>query len=178
MPNDRSPVRPLLGARDKIVGGSALDAGARDMTFVSGYSEKRQQIDSELARGREPEIGLTHRFHWVAVVTRNGQPSQKPMSFRAQGYRPVMASEVESLGIERPMASSVTPDGHIRLGDTELFVCSAEQAGINQERARRAIDQQVADDSASDLHRAGRELDRAGDLTTSSTQRRVEITPR
>jgi len=179
----RSP-RPLLSARDKAVGGSVLDSAQfsanPDMTFIPGYSDKRRLIDYELGRGLEPTVELNHRFQWVRVADSNGRAVKtKPIQFKGMRCQRVTQDMLEGLGIQMPLAGEVAADGGIRLGDTELYVCSAEVAGENEAIQHRALSSQTADDAtASQLHSAGREFDRSGNNTTAETTHRVEVTPR
>ena len=181
--SDRSP-RPLLSATDRSVGGEARETAYfsenPDLTYVPGYSDKRQQIDGEMGRGQEPTVALDHRFQWVRTQRVNGQADKRNIrQFKGRRYERATLDFLTSHGYEMPPAASLTADGGISLGDTELYFCSAEQAGENEALARRATSSQAADESsASELHRAGREIDRSGGLTTASTTHRVEVTPR
>ena len=184
--SDRSEriARPLIAAADRVVGGEARETADfsenPDMTFVPGYSNRRRQIDAEMGKGREPTVGLDHRLQWVRVQQVNGKPLMtKAMQFKGQRYQRATKEWLESNGYEMPLAASVTADGGVGMGDVELFYCSAEQAGINEAQAHRALSSQAADDqTASDLHSAGRLIDRSGGLTTASTTHRVEVSPR
>lgn len=176
----RTP-RPLVGAKDRTVGGSHMDSSSfmenPDITFIPGYSDKRRQIDYELGRGLEPSIALTHRYQWVRTGLVNGQSTrQKVIQFKGQRYERVTVGMLDGLGISMPVAAEQTPDGGIRLGDTELFYCSAEVAAENEAKQHRASSSNAEDSSASELHSAGREIDRSGNLTSSETKQRVEVT--
>jgi hypothetical protein len=180
---NRSP-RPLISAADRSVAGEhreTADFSAEpDLTFVPGYSNVRRQIDSEMGRGLEPTVGLNHRMQWVRVEKSNGNPLRtNVMQFKGQRYQRATLEWLKANGYDMPPAGDLTPDGGIRNGDCELFYCSAAQAAQNESLAHRAIDSQTTDDAtASDLHSAGRAIDRVGGLTTASTERRVEVSPR
>jgi hypothetical protein len=151
-----------------------------DLTFVPGYSNVRRQIDAEMGRGQEPTVGLNHRMQWVRVERVNGTPIRtRVMQFKGQRYERATLDWLQGNGYDMPPAGELTADGGIRNGDCELFYCSAAQAAQNESLAHRAIDSQTTDDAtASNLHSAGRDIDRVGGLTTASTEHRVEVTPR
>lgn len=174
----------MIGARDKSVGGSVLDTEQfrenPDLTFIPGYSDKRRQIDYELGHGLEPSVALTHRYQFLTTTKVNGQAArQKVMQYKAQRYERVMVDMLDGLGIEMPLGAEKTADGGIRLGDTELYYCSAEVAAGNEAKLHSASESQEADDTtASALHTQGQEFDRSGNLTTAKTTRKVEVSPR
>ncbi len=177
-----STPKPLIGATDRSVAGSARETAQfranPDFAFVPGYSDKRRQIDAETGQGRTPTTGLTHRLHWARGSRPNGAPDTDLMGFLSRGYVLVTKDNYRDFGIESiPVTAAIAADGSIRLGDLQLVGCSAEQAEQNEAQVRRAIETQASDDqTASELHRAGRELDRAGGLTTSESQSRLEVT--
>lgn len=158
---------------------AAFIAQGQDLTWVPGYSDKRMAMEESARKGEEPTTGLNHRLHWVTVQRPNGRPDhQKMTQFKAQGYRPVPFDEVSSFGIEVPVQAEKTPDGFIKVGDTVLMACSAAVAARIEEQGRRAIDERTANDfTANTLHQAGREVGGVrGDIVTSDTQQRVEVT--
>lgn len=168
--------KPLISVTDRSVAGSHLDAGVHDLTYVGGYSDVRQSIDRDLAAKREPTQGLQHRLEWVRTKRTNGQPdSRKVMEAQARGYTAVAFDDLGKLGLS-PVAGVKTAEGHVGLGDVELFICTADQAARNEATVRRAVDSQSADESLSaELHRTGAEIDRSGGLTTSQTKRTSEV---
>lgn len=163
------------------MGGSARESAAfaanPDFAFVPGYSDKRRQIAADLAKGTAPSVGLNYRLHWARHARPNGGVDGDVMGFASRGYTIVKEADCARLGIEVPIQASVAADGSIRMGDTVLMACPADRAEQNEAQVRRAIDSQASDDqTAAALHSAGRELDRAGGLTTSDSQSRLEIT--
>ena len=126
----------------------------------------------------EPSVGLSHRLHWARASKVGGAPDPDVMRFLSRGYFPVTKDNYASVGMtEIPITATIAADGSVRLGELQLLACPAVQAQANEAQVRRAIDSQASDDqTASALHSAGRELDRAGGLTTSESQSRLEIT--
>lgn len=176
-----STPKPLIGARDRSVAGSFRESSefARnpDFAFVPGYSDKRRQIDADLSAGRVPSTGLTHRLHWARHAKPSGGADTDLVGFLSRGYVRVTKDNYQSFGIELSPAWSYAADGGVRMGDLELLACPADTAQANEAQVRRAIDAQASDDqTASALHRAGRDLDRAGGLTTATSDSRVEVT--
>lgn len=176
-----STPKPLIGARDRSVAGSARESSQfqqnPDFAYVEGYSNKRRQIDADLSQGRAPSVGLTHRLHWARASRPNGGADTDVMGFLSRGYFPVTKDNAASLGIDIPVQATVAADGGIRVGDLQLLACPADQAQVNEARVRSASETQASDHQTSAaLHSAGRELDRAGGLTTSESQSRLEIT--
>jgi len=177
-----SAPKPLISARDRSVAGSARESSAfqanPDFAFVQGYSDKRRQIDADLARNREPSTGLTHRLHWARHARPNGGVDADLMGFMARGYVPVTKDTLSTFGITEIMPQwSFAADGSIRMGDLQLMACDAQQAQANEAQVRRAVDAQASDtQTSSALHRAGLDLDRAGGLTHSESESRLEIT--
>ncbi len=148
-----------------------------DFAYVPGYSNKRRQIDSDLGKGREPSTGLTHRLHWARSKRPNGGADTDIMGFLSRGYFPVTKDNAASLGIEIPITATIAADGSVVMGELQLLACPAARAQENEAQVRRAIDSQASDNATSAaLHREGQTIDRAGGLTTSESQSRLEIT--
>lgn len=176
-----SAPKPLIGARDRSVAGSARESAQftanPDFSYVPGYSDKRRQIAADTGRGLAPSTGLTHRLHWARHARPGGAPDSDVMGFASRGYFVVKQDNLASLGIEMPMQAALAADGSIRIGDLVLMACPAAKAEANEAQVRRAIDSQASDDQTSAaLHSAGRDLDRAGGLTQSHSESRMEIT--
>lgn len=180
---DSSPKRPLIGVKDRSVAGEVLDNGAQfadmgqDTTFIQGYSDKRRQIDAAASKRQDADVELTHRYHWVRTKRNNGTADGADIaSFRAKGFRPVRFDEMESLGLQT-YTGTKTVDGHVSLGDTELYVCDAATAERNEAIARRAVEvRSTGDTTSSKLRRASEEAGSRGD-DLQSLEQRTEITP-
>ena len=177
--------RPLITAtnRDVVAGAhresAAFERQGRDLTFVEGYSDRRQQIDDDLRRGRDPGTRLSYRLQYVTNQRPNGKPDgQKITQFLAMGYRPVQF-DAPPEGIVVPTHAFRTGDGGVQVGDAQLFYCTAAVAAENEFQGRRAIDERTTDEATSHtLRSAGRELGGVGsDLVTSTTQQRADVTP-
>lgn len=177
-----STPKPLIGARDRSVAGSARESSQfqanPDFAYVEGYSNLRRQIDADLSRGREPSVGLTHRLHWARHARPNGGMDGDVMGFLSRGYVPVTKDNFASFGIKNMAPQwSTGADGSIRMGDLQLLACSADQAQVNEAQVRSANEAQASDsNTASALHSAGQQIDRAGGLTTAQSESRMEIT--
>ena len=147
---------------------------AQDATFIPGYSDKRRQVDEARKNGTRPPA-LTHRYHLVRTKMPSGRPDMRDaFNFRAKGYREVHTDELASLGIQMPLGGIKNTDGTISVGDTTLFVCSAEQAARNEENWRRATDDRSAvDTSAAPLHEQGAAFARPGERLTFTEHQAV-----
>jgi len=148
---------------------------AQDYTFVPGYSDKRRINDERIRKGQNP-IPMPYRFQLVPVTTPAGKVDNRRVAeWSMRGYRKVKQSDIESggLGISMPPAAVITAEGSIRIGDSDLMYCGADNAAKEEARGRSAIEARNADDNAAqDLHRAGREVARPGEnLTYSETER-------
>lgn len=185
--NERSP-RPLIrtqsrdrGASQTYIDSAKFAQRGHDLTYVPGYSDKRIQVEQDLAAGREPSVQLEYRMHWVtANKPSSGAPNaQQTTRFKANGYRAAVWDDAAkgAYGITEMEAHwEKTPDGHIRNGDTLLFVCDADTADRHWEEGRSAIEERSTDDfTSSTLHSAGREFGGGGDLTTSETKHEVRV---
>lgn len=177
-------VRPLVSAknRDAVAGATResaafMEAG-QDLTFVPGYSNKRRQMDSDLARGRLPNDRLEFRLQYVTVQRPNGRPDlQKVSQYRGLGYKFVEFDNPPN-GIGIPTPAFRTADGHVQVGDAVLMYCDAATASRNEAQGRSAIDERTTDEFTShSLRSAGREVGGVGsDLVESNTQQRVDVT--
>lgn len=175
-------VRPLISAKNRdAVAGSVrettefMDMG-QDLTFVPGYSNKRRQMDSDIARGRLPEDRLEFRLQWVTIQRPNGRPDmQKVSQFRGLGYKFVEFDNPPT-GITMPVQAFRTTDGHVQVGDVVLMYCDAATAARHESKGRSAIEERSTDEFTSQsLRSAGREVGGVGDdLVESSTQQRVD----
>ena len=174
-----STKRPLISVQDKDPFAAAREAQTNDLTYLQGYSNKRMQIDDDERRNRAPSVQLSHRFHYVTDKKPSGIPDgRKLTSFKAQGYRMVKWDEAANLGIEVPLHAEQTVDGGIRVGDTVLMVCSAENAAKLEAQGRSAIDEKTsADYTASPMQSAAREVGSVGQgNVTSTVEQRTDIT--
>ena len=147
-----------------------------DLTYIEGYSDKREQLDEDARLRRAPSVTLTHRLQWVTMSRPGGRPDfQKATQFMALGYRRVKMSEMGSLGLTPPPSAMETADGYVQNGDTQLFVCDAATAARNAADGRSAIEERTTDDAtAQELHSAGRDAGGvSNELTTSQTQQRL-----
>lgn len=180
---------PLIAAGERALAGEAREQAAfaspdiaYDITYVPGYSDKRRAFDGAV-RNKTPKPRLTHRYQWVTVKNAAGAPDgRKTSSFQARGYRPVKQSDLAGLNIEMPPAAQVDATGHIVLGDTMLFVTSAEVAARNENVLRRATDERSsADATAADLHQEGsrlaRTMGRRDVLTEATLSQKVDNSP-
>lgn len=163
MPSGNLPnKRPLIRAqaKDPVMGGEreALIRRQQDPTYIGGYSDVRQRIDESIRKGQTPSEGLRHRLHLVTVVKPNGQPDMhKPMNFSLMGYKAMAFDEAKDLGYTMPPHAIRTADGHIRIGDTEVYYCDAENAEQLLVDGRDAIDRQTtAEATSGSLRDAGR----------------------
>lgn len=155
--------KPLIAVQDKNPLADALEANTQDLTYVKGYSDKRQQIDSDLARQRNPSVDLQYRLHYVTMWRPNGKPDgQTATRFRALGYKPLPYDTAAELGIEVPIHAERTVEGWIKVGDAVLFYTGADNAAKIEAQGRSAIDERTSVDStASALHQ---EADRMGSV--------------
>ena len=178
-----STPKPLIGARDRSVGGALRESRQffdnPDMLFVPGYSDVRRQIDADLSAGRTPSKELSYRLHWSRHARPNGGGDGDAAAFMGRGYVAVTKDDLAKYGITQMQPHwQVGADGTIRLADTVLMACPAEQAAANEAQVRNANDAQASDANTADaLHRQGREFARAGEqLTTATSESRMEIT--
>ena len=174
--------RPLIVAGERAFKGETREAAtfydpmvAQDYTFVPGYSDKRRANDERMRKGLAP-VPMPYRFQLVPVTTPAGRPDGRRIAeWSMKGYRKVSKADIESgsLGITMPPAAIITADGAVRIGDSDLMYCGADNAAREEARGRSAIEARNADDNAAqDLHRAGREVARPGEtLTYSETER-------
>lgn len=175
--------RPLIPiqAKDPVgARGNAPIARQRmpDNTFLGGYSDVREQIDTAIREGKTPTTGMNYRFHWVTTQRASGRPDgTKAAQFSAMGYRQVKFDEASSLGITLQPHMYKSADGGVQNGDTQLYYCDAETAEQHLLDGRQAIDDQTADEATSGtLHSAGSGIRSVGgDLTTSHTEHTREV---
>lgn len=177
--------RPLVAAGERAFKGETRESAdfydpmvAQDYTFVPGYSDKRRINDERMRKGQAP-LPMPYRFQLVPTTKPNGQPDNRRVAeWSMKGYRKVSKADIESgsLGIKMPPAAVITADGAVRIGDSDLMYCGADNAAKEEARGRSAIEARNADDNAAqDLHRAGREVARPGEnLTYSETERTLE----
>lgn len=166
--------RPLIAAKSRDLTGSYRETAefaqrGMDLTFVEGYSDKRQAIDSDLAQGRRPETGLTHRLQYVTVEDRSGKANRgKVQQFRAMGYRPIEFDHPEAFGIQVPPQAFRNAEGHIQVGDAVLYVCDAATAARNEAHGRSAIDERTSDEvTGAELRSAADSLGAVGQGTVT-----------
>lgn len=185
------PVKvPLIAAGERALAGDASETPtfyspevSQDLTFVPGYSDKRRQADEAKRTPGMAKPRIANRFQWVTVKGSSGAPDGRKVStFQAMGYRPVKQSDFEGLGIAMPPAAQLDTTGHVVLGDTMLYVTSAEVAARNENVLRRATDERSsADATGADLHQEGarlaRSVGRPEQLTEASVTHRVDNKP-
>lgn len=175
--------RPLISAKNRDIVGAARETSnfanqGHDLTFVGGYSDKRREIDADLARGRTPTVGLDIRCQYVTTEKPNGRKDySKVMQFQAMGYKFVEFDNPPP-GISIPTHAFKTADGHVGVGDVQLMYCDAATAARNEAQGRSAIDEASAEDTTSQaLHSAGREVGgRRTDMTEATLEQRTEVT--
>lgn len=144
--------RPLIPTDVRAHLGEARESDAfaqtNDWTYIPGYSDKRREFDAARARG-EKVAPLPYRLQLVRVKTTQGGPDGTAAAgWRAKGYREVLASEMEGLGIEMPVGGQKSADGFVDVGDTRLFVCDGRRAARNEMNWRRATDEAQATNRA------------------------------
>ena len=171
---DSSKVRPLISTRDRAGAGSStadfVDQGT-DLTFIPGYSDRRQRIDSELSQGRMPGERLTHRMQWVTVTKADGKTAdlRKVVQFRAKGYRYATWDELPNLTNDaQPIQAFKNAEGNVQVGDAVLMVCDARTAARNEAQGRSAIDDQTSNEASGvELRKAAHDLGAVGHGTVT-----------
>lgn len=143
--------KPVVTARERSPFGDidpqeALAAASegRDFYHLPGYTDKRIKRELDQRDGK-PTTPLTHRYQVANVQDLKGQPTVRNTSnLRQQGYRPVKASEVKSLGITIEGTNyAAGVDGNIYVnGEGMLMVCDAKNAAFNYVKNQQMIDAQ------------------------------------
>lgn len=119
----------------------------RDFTYVPGFSELRRARDTAIAEVRAGRRSasdvptLPMNFRWARAQNKKGEPdSRKVIRAGNRGYIAVTKDQVGEgkLVSSLPAGAFVAADGTVRQGDTQLMVCTAENA------ARNAFHQRVA----------------------------------
>lgn len=128
----------------------------RDMFFLPGYSDKRQELERawrDYERGLGPKPApLKGRFQFVAYKERlTGQErTDKIPQWRGMGYRPVKGyAEYEQLTGQKLADEQGRPlynvfqdaQGNLLVGSQMLMYCDADVAARNLAAARRRAEQ-------------------------------------
>lgn len=132
--SDKPPVRvesPLWGEANMDPEDAAQ---GRDVFWVEGYSDKRQEFDHErsmqgLTGRRAQTQPMQFRFQYVSVERSNGTPLKaKEQGFRAKGYVPVTKENCKSFGVDPDKSGFLfDADGTCRVGSQMLMVCPADK---------------------------------------------------
>ncbi|HKR57140.1 MAG TPA: hypothetical protein VJS20_12640 [Gemmatimonadales bacterium] len=116
-------------------------AMSRDFTYVPGFSELRRQRDEAIVevlqgkRSAKDVPTLPHNFRWARCQTKAGEPdNRKVIRAGNRGYKAVTKDDVGEgkLLKELPAGASISADGTIRQGDTQLMIASADRVARNE----------------------------------------------
>jgi hypothetical protein len=162
----RTETRAHLGETRESAEFNDMDGAAQDLTYIPGYSDLRRQRDRDMQAGRKPKP-LPFRLQLVRVKNVAGAPDSRMGAWwRAQGYREVLASDMEGMGITMPIGGMTSAEGYVDVGDTRLFVCDAQRAARNEQDWRRATDDMQVTSSAPALQAEGRRVAKPGEELT------------
>lgn len=134
-----APRKPLIWADDPLENDRYDDLsfrGARDASYVPGYSEKRTENEIRVRDGK-PSLPIP-RLQWVRGSNRAGEDvsiaDEGMMEWRRLGYRACGLDDLESMGFGMPPTAHVGPDGTIRRQDLILFFVDEKRAQRNRIR--------------------------------------------
>lgn len=130
-----------------------LDKPDASVFDLGEYTARKRDLELARARGTQvgdmhPEDVLPYRFHYVRVANQSSGMGSRVGEFSTlMGYRPVKWEDADQYGIQvdETLGHQKGPDGTVRVGDTMLMVCDAEQAAANYIKQERETQRQAND---------------------------------
>jgi hypothetical protein len=156
---NNGPIRPLVPTAIRTEFGDVLDdadfrtSQMEDLTWVPGHSDMRIRRDTELGevvKGTRKASDVTIlpvHMRWVRATKYSGAPDSKEVTQAGNdGYRPAAKEDIGKPWLTRmPAGASVTADGKIRKGDTELMICDGARAARNAAVKQMAVENMIRD---------------------------------
>lgn len=122
---------------------SVLTENPRDVFYIEGYSDRRQQYEAAVARGEHPDP-LPFRLQGATAQTSEGRPMGKKIAeWKAMGYKVLTWEMAKKLGLNVGDSSADHGEGDaVVIGDQVMMVADAKVAATHWQRNQQAIKSQ------------------------------------
>jgi hypothetical protein len=123
--------------------GELLDQPERSITYIPGYSDKRQAFEAAQRDGN-PVTPLDFRLQCVRAESAQGTAdNRKVAEWRAKGYEVLSWDDAIAKGLDLDVsAAHKGAAGDVRIGDLVVMITDQKTAATHYARNREAISQQ------------------------------------